>query len=75
MIGKESNEVKNRIQNSSDDVYLQSKKYKFQHIPDTFMNNKDWERISIETITQLENMTSNQNDIDSNYVNFCQINT
>ena len=35
------------------------------------MNNTDWERISIETITQLENMTCNQNDIDSNYVNFC----
>ena len=32
-------------------------------------DNTAWEKISIDTNTQLENMTSNQDDIDSNYVN------
>ena len=71
MIEKESNEFINRIQNFNDNVYLQPLRYKFQHIPDPFMNYTDWERISIDTVTQLENMTSNQDDIDSDYVNLC----
>ena len=50
---------------------MKTKKYNFGNIPDSFMNNPEWQQSLLKSIQKLENVKNIQSDIDSIYETLC----
>ena len=65
-----SRAIKNKnITNES--LNNESKRFKFDNVPSVFMNNPDWTKVSHEIITNFENDTNDQKDVDFAYSDMC----
>ena len=49
----------------------ETKRFKFDNVPSVFMNNPDWTKVSHKIITNFENATNDQKDIDFAYSDMC----